>query len=410
MAIALVALALIVAVCAGLGFRQLRRRELHRLVVPYLLQSRRRRRPRAGEEVHVLLCIADHYEPRADGAAADVARRRVERWTRDYPRQFARFRDSDGRPPRHTFFFPIDEYEAAHLDALAELCRAGLGEVELHLHHDRDTPENLRAMLNHFKHLFAERHGLLSRDRTTGELAYGFVHGNWALCNARPDGRWCGVANELGILRETGCYADFTMPSAPHVTQVRTLNRIYYAWDRPGRPRSHETGIDAGTQAPPPGSLLLVQGPLVLDWGRAKWGLVPRLENGCLQHSQPPDIRRLDSWLRARVQVPARPDWFFVKLHAHGAIESSHETLLGAPMVRFHETLARRAEEDPRFHFHYVTAREVYNLVKAAAAGWRGSVAGARDFALVANCGTADATTGPACETGQPQPAQRGTA
>jgi hypothetical protein len=144
--------------------------------------------------------------------------------------------------------------------------------------------------------------------------------------------------------------------------------------------------MDAGTAPPPSGSLLLVQGPLVLDWTQARRGLIPRLENGCLQGSQPPDIARLDNWLRARVQVPARSDWFFVKLHAHGAVEESHNALLGEPMVRFHEELARRAKRDPRFHFHYVTAREMYNLVKAAEAGWRGTVAEARDYLLVANC------------------------
>jgi hypothetical protein len=42
--------------------------------------------------------------------------------------------------------------------------------------------------------------------------------------------------------------------------------------------------------------------------------------------------------------------------------------------------LARRAAADQRFHFHYVTAREMANLVKAAEAGWQGSVAAARDY------------------------------
>ena len=45
------------------------------------------------------------------------------------------------------FFFPIEEYEPEYLDALAELCRAGFGEVEIHLHHDHDTPGTLRAKL-----------------------------------------------------------------------------------------------------------------------------------------------------------------------------------------------------------------------------------------------------------------------
>jgi hypothetical protein len=83
------------------------------------------------------------------------------------------------------------------------------------------------------------------------------------------------------------------------------------------------------------------------------------------------------------VQVPGRPDWFFVKLHCHGAIEESHETLLGAPMVRFHEALAERARRNPRFHYHYVTAREMFNLVKAAEAGWTGTVAEALDHELL---------------------------
>jgi hypothetical protein len=85
------------------------------------------------------------------------------------------------------------------------------------------------------------------------------------------------------------------------------------------------------------------------------------------------------------VQVPSRPDWFFVKLYAHGAEEKTHEALLGAPMVRFHEDLARLARDNPRFHFHYVTAREMVNLVRAAEAGFVGPVRDALDYLLVTN-------------------------
>src|SRR5207237_945919 len=123
----------------------------------------------------------------------------------------------------------------------------------------------------------------LARHRTTGEIVYGFVHGNWALCNALPDGVRCGVNNELEVLVETGCYADFTYPSAPHVSQPPIINALYYACDRPGRPRSHEVGWPVGGGPQPPGSLLLVQGPLVLDWRHRKLGVLPGTENGCLQ-------------------------------------------------------------------------------------------------------------------------------
>jgi hypothetical protein len=350
---------------------------------PYLLQARKRRAPEQGADVHVLLCFADHYEPKAEQVSAAAGQARVDHWVREFPRQFARFRDSDGRHPRYSFFFPIEEYEPGYLDALADLCRQGFGEVEIHLHHDGDTADGLRANLLAFKELLATRHGLLSCRRDTGELGYAFIHGNWALCNSRPDGKLCGVNNELDILRETGCYADFTFPSAPNPTQPPTINSIYYASDRPGWPRSGDHGVAAGTAPIPERSLLLIQGPLLLDWRRRKWGLLPRLENGCLQGSQPPSLARLDAWLRARVQVPGRPDWYFVKLHAHGAPENAHEVLLGEPMIRFHEGLAQRARENPKFHYHYVTAREMFNLIKAAEAGFQGQVADMLDFLYV---------------------------
>jgi hypothetical protein len=368
---------------------QLRRRGLDRWLLPYVISSPKRRAPGPAAEVHLLLCLADHYEPRAHQAPPEVALARVRHWVNEYPRQLGGFRDSDGRPPRHTFFFPIEEYEPDYLEALAELCAAGFGEVEVHLHHDRDTPENLRESLLAFKELLSSRHGLLARDRRTGELAYGFIHGNWALNNSRPDGTCCGVNNELEILRETGCYADFTLPSAPSPTQTRKINSIYHAANRPGRPRSHDTGMDVGAGPPPANALLLIQGPLLLDWANRKWGVLPRLENGCIQATQPPSLRRLARWLKARVQVPTRPDWFFVKLHTHGAPEANHPALLGEPMIRFHRDLADYARSRPNFHYHYVTAREMYNLVRAAEAGWKGTVAAARDYHLLSNAGCA---------------------
>jgi hypothetical protein len=361
----------------------LRRRAMDRWIVPYVLQMRRRYAPRAEEDVHLLLCFADHFEPKADRATADRSRARVHRWVTDFPRQFARFRDTDGRPPRYTFFYPIEEYEPEYLDELAGLCREGFGEVEIHLHHHNDTSANLRASLLAFKELLHTRHGLLSCHRATGEVRYGFIHGNWALNNSLPGGRFCGVNDELEILRETGCYADFTLPSAPSLAQTSTINSIYYVDTSRHWPKSHNRGVAAGSGKAPASALLLIQGPLILDWSRRKHGLLPTVENGCLQASQPPDIARLPLWLGARVQIPQRPDWFFVKLHAHGAEEHSHHTLLGEPMVNFHKQLAEYARANPHFHFHYVTAREMYNLVRAAEAGFKGNVAAALDYELI---------------------------
>jgi hypothetical protein len=379
----LIVCAVVLLALTGEILWELRSRHADRWLPSYLRGSLKRRRPRRGSQVHLILCIADHYEPYFGNVTQPTALARVRHWAEEYPRLFGRFRDSDGRPPRHTFFYPIEQYDCQILNSLAALSTKGLGEVEVHYHHEADTAAELRRSLAAFKEKLSGRHGLLARDRLSGEIVYGFIHGDWALDNSRPDGMCCGVDNELEVLRQTGCYADFTLPSAPSPTQTRKINSIYYARGVPGRCKSHDWGIDAGTGKTPDDTLLLIQGPLVLDWKRCTGGLLPRLENGCIQASQPPSIERLQAWLRARIQVPGRPDWYFVKLHAHGAPEESHATLLGEPMVRFHQALAAHASAHPEFHYHYVTAREMANLVHAAEEGWRGTVAEARDYRLV---------------------------
>lgn len=354
---------------------------MHLWLGSFLRQEAKRRiwRPRtdASGRVHILLCIADHFEPGAGSAPPEVAQTRVAEWVCDYPRLLGGFRDVDGRPPRHTFFYPIEQYEPSHLDALAGLCRKGYGEVEIHLHHDHDSAENLERTLLQSSRLLADRHGLLGR-WPDGRPAYGFVHGNWALDNSRPDGRWCGVDNELDVLRATGCYADFTFPSAPDATQPSKINSIYYARGRPGRTKSHNQGVDLGTGHPPADSLVLIQGPLRIYWPKDR--RLPRIENACIQRGQPLTAERLDQWIRAGIRIPSRADWVFIKLHTHGAIEANRRVLLGDASIAFHQELARRAARDNRFSFHYVTAREMYNLARAAEAGWKGSVEGARDF------------------------------
>ena len=75
--------------------------------------------------------------------------------------------------------------------------------------------------------------------------------GTGRLITRSPDGRCCGVNDEIDILRETGCYADFTLPSSPSPTQTRKINSIYYAVDDPLEPKSHDWGTDVGRAASP---------------------------------------------------------------------------------------------------------------------------------------------------------------
>src|SRR6185436_9132413 len=153
-------------------FGDLRRRNLHTWAAGYARWAARETAARAAAAVrretppgprHLLFAYCDHYEPHWKNTDRAVGAARVAAWSEGYPALAKGFRDADGRSPRHSFFFPGEEYEPGYLDALAELAKRGLGEVELHLHHHDDTAENLRATIGNYLELF-KFHGHLSRD------------------------------------------------------------------------------------------------------------------------------------------------------------------------------------------------------------------------------------------------------
>lgn len=329
---------------------------------------------------HVMLAVCDHFEP-FHRAGKGEALMRVATWKRGFTELTREFSDADGTPPRHTFFYPIEQYDSDVIGLLAELCHATGSEAEVHLHHENDTAENLRFTLMEGKERLAS-HGLLSRD-STGALRYGFIHGNWALDHSHPQGRHCGVSNELSVLCETGCYADFTLPSAPNRTQTRTINSLYYAKGTE-RPKSHDSGrrVRAAREQSPAADdeLLMVQGPLGLNWTRRKWGLLPRIENSDLTGANPPTFDRLQLWLDCHISVENQADWLFIKLHTHGAKPENSRMLLGERMREFHRMLRSRMESDPTIRFHYVTARELVNIVHAAEDGHTGDPHAFRDY------------------------------
>jgi hypothetical protein len=329
--------------------------------------------------VDILFAITDHYEPLGGHASVDVGRRRVARWVEEFPALVSDCVDADGRPPQHTFFYPIEEYRPNLVEPLAGLCERGFGEVEVHLHHDGDTADHLRDELTAFTRTLRDRHGLLPSD-PSGSLRYAFIHGNWALSNALPGGRSCGVDDELAVLRDTGCYADMTMPAAPSAAQSRTVNQIYYAVGAARGPRAHDAGVRAAVGRPAsPSDLLLVQGPLAPHFRGAKWGVLPRLENGELEEGARPSARRFADWVSCGVSVRGRPEWVFVKVHAHGAREGAADVLLGPAMAAFHRDVLARWNDGQRYRLHYVTAREMVNIIHAAEDGKTGNAGQYRD-------------------------------
>ena len=362
----------------------IRRRNAHIWLPAYIAGRRERRaraRTRAGAKiVHVLFAFVDHFEPVVK-PGQDPARKKdaIPDWMQRYPALCERHRDSDGRPPRHTWTYPLETYQPDNIDRLVELCRSGLGEIEVHLHHRDDTSDTLRAkMLEGLGHL--AEHGVSTVQGVDG-YRFAFVHGNWSLDNSLPDGSWCGVNDELTLLGELGCFADVTLPSAPSPAQTHKINSIYYATDDPDRPKSHDTGVDVEVGRQPSGELMIIQGPLAPDRGRRKLGIVPRIDNGAITGAYPGTPQRIDAWVDLGIGVIGRPDWVFVKVHCHGANTCDREAVLGEGADAMFSHL-EAAYGSGHHRLHYVTVREMYNIIKAAEAGRTGDPADFRDLEI----------------------------
>jgi hypothetical protein len=323
------------------------------LWLPGYVAARRRPRPRARR---AWFTIADHFEPGWNHADPSTARERVARWRVAWPEIAAHHRDSTGRPPQYTFFYPQEEYAAERLQPLAELRDLGIADVDVHIHHDGEGERNFVDRMATFIEVLRSRHGLL-RQRE-GQTVFGFIHGNWALDNARPDGRWCGLNNELTLLRDLGCYADFSLPAVPDPSQAGLVNTIYWATDDPERPRSHATGVPLVPGRSSTGDLLMIPGPLGLDWtGRRPWK--PRIDTGELAANASAGRHRVALWLKV---APQLGDDVFVKLFAHGAQERHSAALLGGDLDRLF-THIRETCVEGGIEFRYVTAWEMRQAV-----------------------------------------------
>lgn len=316
---------------------------------------------------HIYVCLADHYEPYLDNVDQTKAHARVRRWVAEYPKIALKHTDSSGRHPQHSYFYPEEEYDIWVMQQIKTLCDQDLGDLDIHLHHDNDTAENLQNTLVRFKTLLHEEHGFLRKDNN-GEIVFGFIHGNWALDNSRPDGKWCGVNNEIEVLIKSGCVFDMTMPSAPSDTQTSTINSIYLAKDD-GCAKSHDKGrtLEIGDW-PQDDELLMVQGPLSLDWQNRKFGIIPRIEAGEISYDAPPRKQRIKLWEDCAVTIKGVEEHVFIKLHTHGLDDQNSDMFFD---LKGFETLWTELEalykNQKGYQLHYVTAWEMYEKIKQLA-------------------------------------------
>ncbi len=339
----------------------LKSRNMHLWILSYMRQSLTK--TNLPKHQNVYFCLADHFEPYFGGVDQNSARELVDQWIKEYKKVAVKHTDSFGNYPKHSYFYPGEEYDDYIMDELKSICNDGLGDVEIHLHHDDDTAENLTNTLNDFKEILFNKHGLL-RKNESGEIVYGFIHGNWALDNSRPDGKWCGVNNEIDVLLKTGCVYDMTMPSAPSDTQTSIINSLYFAKED-GKAKSHNKGKNLTTDNWTDTELLMIQGPLRLNWKNRKFGLIPRIEAGELSFDAPPTEDRVDLWKGSNISIKGNNEHIFIKVYTHGLQAKNMKMFFNNNGFNgLWNILERKFKDVDKYSLHYVTAWEMFNKIR----------------------------------------------
>jgi len=324
-------------------------------LTPYL-RDRLRKSLRSRKPKRAWVVVADHYEPLWSGASIETALNRVAKWRDKWPRiaDDAPL-DAAGQRPQYSFFYPQEDYRREILDGISEMVRLGVGDVEVHLHHEDEQRDSFLKKVTEFCQRLTDDHGLLRQQ--DGRTVFGFIHGNWALDNSRPDGKKCGLNGEIALLRDLGCYADFTMPSLPSATQGRVVNQIYWCTNNAdNRPRSFDRGVEASVGGGRQGDLLMITGPVGIRFhGR----LMPRLETGELAGYDLATTARVRHWFDL---APTIGDDLFLKLYTHGAQERNLEPLLNGGLGDLFRLLAEEAERRG-IEIHWATAWQMYRAI-----------------------------------------------
>ncbi|MEM4260303.1 MAG: hypothetical protein QXG00_03630 [Candidatus Woesearchaeota archaeon] len=337
--------------------------------------------------IHIMFIFADYYEP--------TKQEQLTPWVIDYPKMASKHKDADGNYPKHTWFLSnTGKDRALFLKGLSNLAYAGYGEIELDFHHgtkddtNKDNTEITRGALNLYLNM-AKKYGAMITAEVNPQTRFGFFHGYWALDNSyydnwtdpsNPVRRFCGVNEELKLLRELGVYADFTFPAWRSMEPKKTDSIFYVkddadpkSYDKPQNLRDVEVG------KAPFGDIMIIEGPKMDNNIEIYEG-----ENAVIVN--PPTIQRMDQWVSHKVSVKGKPDWIFIKVHTQSArsIDSPRgkNVLVGQIADKFFTDIEDKYNDGINYKLHYVTAREAYNIIKAAEAGMTGDPNNYRDYII----------------------------
>jgi len=315
---------------------------------------------------HLMFVVADHYEP---GFIEEEAVIENEKWLADYAKAVEGKQDSYGNRFVYNWFYPFDQRNDRVLKRLQQEVKQGSGEIEFHWHKPCLTAAEYQVQLTEAVAWFKEFGAFQGAERGDDNATrFSFIAGNWDLDNGRGTG--CGINDEISQLIKAGGYMDMTYSTLGSPAQPKDMiNQIYYVKDTP-EARSYKQGhrIKVG-EVTPETPFLMFQGPLSFHWDLT-------FEYGALESYALPSLKRIKRWIDSHIHVENKPQWSFVKLYSHGIQSPDIVKHHLGPMLDAlkTETAARNIK------LHYVSAREAYNIVRAAEAGMEGDPELYRDF------------------------------
>ena len=286
------------------------------------------------EPFHLYVAFCNHLSPFRGSVSQEIAEHRIVTWQREYTGFASEHRDSLGNQPVHTFFYDEADYNPRFIDVLYRMCKSGIADVEILLRHGQNTPFEFKRKVESFRDVLFHHHGLLRQNG--GAISFAFVHDHMSPCDSHQQSVLCDVNRKQFILKECGCYADFTFPCAPDTQESESED------------------------------LLRIEGPLGTNWRNRRFCLFPRAETGEISARSRFTHHRARLWLDTAPQINGDTKNIFLKLHTYGAVDSTVRYLFGESGIHdLYGYLEKKSIDNSDFILHYVSAYEMYRKIQA---------------------------------------------
>jgi hypothetical protein len=275
--------------------------------------------------------------------------------------------------PKLTLACPVLDWADSSVNEIAHICAQGLGEVELLFRAREFDQGSISSCLvtASEKLLLNARHSPGARTSRFCILWDASIFGDSRLTSPS--------AALVELLRDIGCLVDLSHPDNGCTFQPKPLNSIYTVAHYPPVPRPYNCPSYVAANELPSGYLYVVDGPLDVVWNPRNGELLPRVVTGRIEAGDCPTHNDVSSWCDAGIHVTGRPGWIFVKLILEtGANSQDVIESLDCVFSACGSLFGNGSDSGVIF----ATAREMYNIVRAAEAGKNGSAAEYRDYLI----------------------------